>query len=157
MSGYPFCLDVGVAYDLGDSGLQVATTATNVGASRCPNGSGQHPYLSPGPGVIDGCSLRFRAGTRIATDDKRQLPTGNESVAGTDFDFSNGRTLGSQKLDSAFTDLVRDEDGRARVHFLATTDAGSNCGWTSIIRSSNCSPAIPSLPTAAIEASASNR
>ena len=104
MTGYPFSLDVRVAYELGDAGLIVATTATNIGMSPCPYGCGQHPYLSPGTGLIDACTLQLDAGTRILTDAVRQLPTGRERVAGTPFDFSAGKRIGNQKVDFAFTD-----------------------------------------------------
>ena len=120
MTGYPFSLDVSVAYEVGDAGLIVVTTATNIGIAPCPYGCGQHPYLSPGTGLIDACALELDAGTRILTD-VRQVPTGSESVAGTPFDFSRGRPLGNQKVDFAFTDLARDEAGRAWVR-LATPD-----------------------------------
>lgn len=113
MPGYPFLLDVEVAYTLGDGGLQVATTATNLGSAPCPYGAGQHPYLSPGDAVVDGCTLELRAATRITTDDERQLPTGSEPVEGTPFDFRTARPLGEQRLDFAFSDLTRDEDGLA--------------------------------------------
>ncbi|MGI8851625.1 MAG: aldose 1-epimerase family protein [Acidimicrobiales bacterium] len=119
MMGYPFCLDVSVAYELGDGGLVVATTATNLGDTVCPYGCGQHPYLSPGAGLIDACSLELDARTRILTDNERQLPTGREPVAGTPFDFSAGKRLGDQKLDFAFTDLVRDDSRRAWVRLAA--------------------------------------
>ncbi len=119
MMGYPFCLDVSVAYELGDAGLVVATTATNLGDTPCPYGCGQHPYLSPGTGMIDACTLELDARTRILTDNKRQLPTGREPVAGTPFDFSAGKRLADQKLDFAFTDLARDDSGRAWVRLSA--------------------------------------
>ncbi len=35
---------------------------------------------------------------------------------GTPFDFRRPRPIGSTKLDNAFTDLERDDDGLARVH-----------------------------------------
>ena len=119
MMGYPFCLDVSVAYDLGDDGLRVATTATNLGDTPCPYGCGQHPYLSPGTGLIDGCTLKLEARTRVLTDNDRQLPTGREPVAGTAFDFSAGKRLGDQKIDFPFTDLARDDAGRAWVRLSA--------------------------------------
>ncbi len=119
MMGYPFRLDVSVAYELGESGLVVETTALNRGGTPCPYGAGQHPYLSPGAGLIDACTLQCDARTRILTDDERQLPTGRESVAGTPFDFSGGRPLGDQKLDYPFTDLARDDAGRAWVRLSA--------------------------------------
>lgn len=113
MPGYPFLLDVEVDYSLGEEGLMVATSALNAGSQPCPYGCGQHPYLSPGSGLIDDCSLQLEAATRILTDDERQLPTGTEAVAGTPYDFSRPKILGSQRVDFAFTDLVRDSEGRA--------------------------------------------
>jgi aldose 1-epimerase len=113
--GYPFALDVSIAYELGDEGLTVATTAENIGERACPYGAGQHPYISPGGGLIDDCVLELAARTRLLTDDERQLPSGSEPVQGGDFDFSSPRRLGDIQIDSAFTDLVRDADGRAVI------------------------------------------
>lgn len=114
-SGYPFHLMVSVEYLLDDSGLTVATTATNLGTTVLPYGSGQHPYLSPGAGRIDACLLHLDAATRIVTDNERQLPTGDEPVGGSRFDFTTPRRLGELELDYPFTDLTRDDDGRAWV------------------------------------------
>lgn len=113
MQGYPFLLDVEVDYALGVGGLTVTTTATNAGVRPCPYGAGQHPYLSPGVGLIDNCTLQLAAGTRIVTDDERQLPTGTEPVDATPYDFREPRLLGATTLDFAFTELARDADGRA--------------------------------------------
>jgi aldose 1-epimerase len=115
LEGYPFTLDLRVAYELGDDGLTVTTTATNVGTAACPYACGQHPYLSPGQGPIDDCVLELEAETRILTDAERQLPTGLEPVEGTPFDFRVARRLGEQEIDFAFTDLARDDCGRAWV------------------------------------------
>ena len=97
----------------------VSTTATNVGEQTCPYGAGQHPYLSPGSGRIDDCTLELGASTRIVTDNRRQLPTGTAFVEGTDFDFRIAKRLGHQRLDTPFTDLVRDEQGRAWARLTA--------------------------------------
>lgn len=116
LEGYPFSLDVRVAYVLADDGLTVTTTARNTGAHALPYGCGQHPYLSPGGDTtIDDCLLQFDASTRITTDAQRQLPTGAEAVAGGEFDFSTPRPLGDLEIDYAFTDLARDAEGRAWV------------------------------------------
>ena len=119
MAGYPFALDVRIAYELGDDGLQVCTTATNIGDLPCPYGAGQHPYLSPGANLIDDCVLQVPAETRIITDDDRKLPIGHALVEGTPFDFRTPRRLGGQRIDYAFTDLARDDDGIARTRLLA--------------------------------------
>jgi aldose 1-epimerase len=111
--GYPFTLGIGISYELGPKGLTVATTAENLGDRACPYGHGQHPYLSPGSGHIDACTLQLSGSTRIVTDPERQLPIGREPVEGTDFDFLEPRALGEARIDHAFTDLARDDDGRA--------------------------------------------
>ncbi len=112
--GYPFALDVSVEYLLDEHGLTVTTTASNVGDTACPYGCGQHPYLSGGTGLIDTCTLQLEADTRVLTD-ARGLPTDREPVDGTPFDFRNPRPLGDLRVDSAFTDLARDDAGRARA------------------------------------------
>jgi aldose 1-epimerase len=114
MPGYPFTLDVRIDYRLGAHGLEVTTTATNAGDSACPYGCGQHPYLSPGAGLVDECILQLDAATRITTDE-RGLPTGREDVAGTPFDFRKGTRVGTLRVDSAFADLGRDDEQRARA------------------------------------------
>ena len=115
LKGYPFALEVAVDYRLDDQGLQVTTTATNVGDRPAPYGCGQHPYLSPGDGLVDDCTVELDAATRICTDAERQLPTGTEPVEGTAYDFRSARRLGELEVDYAFTDLARDERGRAWV------------------------------------------
>ena len=115
IEGYPFLLDVQVEYALTHDGLRVVTTATNLGDVPCPYGAGQHPYLSPGPGLLDQCTLELDAETRIVTDPVRQLPVGAESVENTPFDFRTGQLLGALRVDFAFTGLARDASGRAWV------------------------------------------
>ena len=56
--GYPFSLGISVEYALLDTGLQVRTTATNLGTDPCPFGSGAHPYLTLGTATIDRLILR---------------------------------------------------------------------------------------------------
>jgi aldose 1-epimerase len=115
-SGWPFALEVSVAYSLGEGGLEVETRAENIGPGPCPFGSGQHPYLSPGAdAALDGCTLSLSAATRILTDPERQLPVAREPVEGSAFDFRSPRTIGALRIDHGFTDLERDGDGHAWV------------------------------------------
>lgn len=123
LPGYPFALDVRVEYTLGEDGLAARTTATNIGDAACPYGSGQHPYLSPGIGLIDDCVLQLQADTWIDTANERQLPTGRRPTRGSAMDFSGGRRLGDQRLDFPFTDLVRDQDRRAWVRLTGADGA----------------------------------
>lgn len=123
LTGYPFTLDLRISYELSGAGLTVATTATNIGASACPYGSGQHPYLSAGGGLIDDCVLQVPVATRIPTDERRQLPRGREAVEGSVYDFRSPRRLADQRLDDPFTDLVRDSDGNATVTLRSSDGA----------------------------------
>lgn len=110
--GYPFDLAVELDYELGVDGLTVTTALENRGERPAPIGHGQHPYLSGGGGPIDDCELQHPGRIRVLTDD-RQLPSGKEPVAGTEFDFSEPRPLGGLEIDFAFEDLRRDGEGRA--------------------------------------------
>ncbi len=112
--GYPFTLGLGIEYALSEGGLSVRTTARNLGAVACPYGCGQHPYLTLGTPTVDTIELQA-PGRRVLISDERDLPTGSEPVDATEYDFSAARTIGTTKLDNAFTDLARDDDGRARV------------------------------------------
>ncbi len=115
LQGYPFSLDVRVSYHLDETGLSVTTTATNIGDRPAPYACGQHPYLSPGVGTVGDCTLHLQADTRILTDPDRQLPVGREDVAGTAYDFRDGKRIEHLAIDDAFTDLHRDERGRSWV------------------------------------------
>jgi aldose 1-epimerase len=118
--GYPFALDVEVAYELRADGLVVRSTATNIGDVACPYGCGHHPYLSPGEGMIDDGSIRLTAATRIIANGEPHVPAGRAPVDDTPFDLRSGRAVGGMRLDDAFTDLERDERGRAHVLFRGT-------------------------------------
>lgn len=121
MKGYPFCLDVRIAYELDGEGLRVTTSATNVGVTAAPWACGAHPYLSPGAGLVDEAVLEFDARLRLETD-ARQLPLAAVPVAGTPYDFSGGRQIGKLKIDYAFSELARDANGCARVRFTGVDD-----------------------------------
>ncbi len=113
--GWPWQLDLAVAYDLGESGLTVTTSVTNAGGpGSCPIGIGWHPYLAAFGGLVDDLVLHVPAGTSYLSDE-RGLPVSKEPVDGTDDDFRTPHRVGRAKLDVAFTDLERDSTGRAIV------------------------------------------
>jgi aldose 1-epimerase len=121
--GYPFTLALRLEYVLSERGLAVRTTATNVGRDACPYGCGAHPYLMVGTETVDAVELLAPAATVLHSDD-RGLPIGSAAVDGTEYDFRRPRAIGSTKLDNAFTDLERGEDGLARVR-LRDPEAGA--------------------------------
>ena len=121
--GYPFSLALTVEYALSTSGLTVRTTATNVGDDACPYGSGAHPYLTVGTETVDAVILRVPVRT-VLHSNERGLPVDAVPVEGTEYDFRRPRPIGSTKLDHAFTDLKRDQDGRARVELAGRPGMG---------------------------------
>jgi aldose 1-epimerase len=115
--GYPFALAVEVAYTLSAEGLEVRTAAHNAGARPAPFGSGQHPYFRAGTPRVDDTLLLLPARTYLLTDD-RSIPRGRAAVAGTEFDFRTERPIGPLQLDTCFTDLERDADGRFHAQLM---------------------------------------
>ena len=112
--GYPFTLALRIEYALAAGGLSVTTKATNVGADPCPYGGGAHPYLTAGTETVDTAILHVPARS-VMRSDAHGIPVGTEPVDGTPYDFRRPRPIGATRLDNAFTDLDRDEDGIARV------------------------------------------
>jgi aldose 1-epimerase len=118
-AGYPFTLALEVEYELSETGLRVTMRAENVGAERAPYGAGHHPYVRAELGRVDATVLRLPA-TRFLELDMRQVPTGRLiDVAGSPYDFREGRPIGDTRLDNAFTAMERDVDGLARVEVRA--------------------------------------
>lgn len=113
--GYPFLLDLEARYALSEEdGLTVRITATNPGPGPAPCGIGNHPYLTPGPGKVDDLRLHLPARSYYETDENL-IPRRRTSVDGTPYDFREPRTIGGTRLDTCFTDLRPDADGRVRI------------------------------------------
>ena len=111
--GYPFSLLLEMAYHVGREGLSVTTTAHSTDGGPIPFGLGFHPYLRAGLEEIDGAILQLPAHHTVDLDG-RGVPTGGlTAVEGTEHDFTTPRAVGATVLDTAFTTLDRDTDGRA--------------------------------------------
>ncbi|HSS67834.1 MAG TPA: hypothetical protein VLK34_04740, partial [Nocardioidaceae bacterium] len=95
--GYPFTLDLTVAYDLSADGLRLTFSAANSGDSPAPYGLGAHPYLTVGR-QVDDCILDLPA-AQYCTVDARGLPGPLQPVDGTPYDFRTPRPVGPTKLD----------------------------------------------------------
>jgi aldose 1-epimerase len=126
--GYPFALRVAVEYSLTPAGVTIRTTAENVGRSALPYAEGFHPYISAGTPVIDECLLRIPARTWLPTDG-RGIPKARKDVEGSAYDFRSLREIGATKLDTGFTDLIRDADGMARLELVARNDSRRVTIW----------------------------
>jgi galactose mutarotase-like enzyme len=114
---YPWRLELTLAYRLSQGGLTVVVHATNASGVPAPFGIGFHPYLTVGV-PVDHARLRLPASGRLVTDE-RALPVGEEEVDGTAFDFATARTIGNTQLDTCFTGLRREDQGRCRARVEA--------------------------------------
>jgi aldose 1-epimerase len=108
--GYPFLLQLRVAYELSESGLTVETTAENRGRDPLPFGLAHHPYIA---GRADDAEVTLPAATRLNVND-RKLPIGRAPN-----ELPRSFVVGDREIDATFTDL---EDrqvtvGRHRVWF----------------------------------------
>jgi aldose 1-epimerase len=112
--GYPFRLDLTVSYDLGEDGLSVAMTAQNQGTTPAPYGVGQHPYVTVGTLAVDEAVLTVPAADWLRCDE-RGLPVATEPVADSPYDFRAPRPIGDTVLDTPYTGLARDGEGRVVV------------------------------------------
>lgn len=113
-AGYPFALHLSVEYRVSGVGLSARVTATNLGRRSCPYGMGVHPYLRVDDETLELSWLEAPGAVRLLTDDQA-IPVGTAEVAATPFDFRTSTRILGTELDTAFTDLRRDEQGRAWV------------------------------------------
>lgn len=119
MQGYPFALDLTARHELGESGLTVTFTARNIGTAAAPFAYAPHPYLASGSGaLVDLDVLHVPAETCLLPDDDA-INTVSAPCETSGADFRTPRAVGTQKLDTTYTDLARGADGRGRVEFTA--------------------------------------
>ncbi|MGW1678077.1 aldose 1-epimerase family protein [Saccharopolyspora sp. NPDC002376] len=114
--GYPFQLSFQIEFAVDDSGVRSTLTAKNVGRTAAPFGTANHTYLAAGADRIDGIVFELPASTHYLVND-RLIPTGKDSVEGSQYDYRQARPIGDTKMDTAFTDLTRGPDGNAVVRF----------------------------------------
>lgn len=127
--GYPFRLDLRVAYELSDAGLTVELEATNVGDAAAPYGCAPHPYLVAGPGRVDDWTLELPAAEYLEVTPDRLLPVKVSSVEGTPFDFRTPRTIGTTFIDHAFTRIAFEADGKAHARLRCGDGTGVEMTW----------------------------
>ncbi|GAT74370.1 galactose mutarotase [Microbacterium sp. HM58-2] len=114
-TGYPYLVDTTVTYALSSDGVEVTHTLTNRSSESAPVALGTHPFVTIGDVDPHDLVLRIPAQTAFETDE-RMLPTGTRSA---DAALRDGVRLGDVSLDTGFTDLARDEDGRVRTSLTA--------------------------------------
>ncbi|MDX6326510.1 MAG: aldose 1-epimerase [Nocardioidaceae bacterium] len=101
--GYPFVLDLAVAYGLSENGLRVDISARNLSGAPAPYGHGAHPFLTVGRRINE-CELTLPASTRCEAD-ARGIPGPAEPVGGGPYDFRRPRLVGTTAFDHPFGGL----------------------------------------------------
>lgn len=114
-TGYPYLIETSVTYLLTDAGIEVIHVLTNRSADPAPVALGTHPFVTIGDVDPHELVLRVPAATAFETDE-RMLPTGTRPA---DAALRDGIRLGDASLDTGFTDLTRDGDGRVRTSLTA--------------------------------------
>jgi aldose 1-epimerase len=144
--GYPWQLQLRVTWSVSADGLKAEHSVTNLSDRPAPFGLCVHPYVHI-PGVaVDDLTVTVPAHSRLLSD-SRLLPIGAARVAGTEYDFTEGRRLGPMVLDTAFGDLDRDADGISQVTLEAADGRGIACWadesfpWWQVYSSDTLSPA----------------
>ncbi|MVA75666.1 aldose epimerase [Auraticoccus sp. F435] len=134
--GWPGTVEATITHRLDADGLTVEVTATNTGPRDIPFGYAAHPYLTVGEDTVDDVSVLLPADTYLEVDE-RLLPVRLSAVDGRPEDLRDGAQLGQRVLDTAFTDLHRDDDGRWRIVLRrgereAVMWAGPEFGWAQL-------------------------
>jgi aldose 1-epimerase len=113
MKQWPFAHTIEVTYRLANGVLEVRTAITNLSADAMPVAIGFHPYFQLTDSPRDEWEISVGARTRW-TLDANKVPTGDTSPIEQLFPEQRVR-LRPYNLDAVFSDLVRDEQGRATM------------------------------------------
>lgn len=126
--GWPYVLDVAVAYALTPTGLRWTVEGHNPGTTAAPWGSSVHPYLVAGPGRVDDWEVQLDAAQVLTVDDDRLLPTGVVDVGTTDLDLRTRRSLRGLAIDHAYTGVAGAD--RATATVWAADGGGVAMHWS---------------------------
>lgn len=113
---WPFAHDYEMTYRLAGGVLEVQVTVTNLSADPMPISLGYHPYYRIPDVSRDEWTLHLPARKMIVTDN-RLVATGEFKPK----ELPDPLPLKTHNLDTGFTDLERDADGRA--HFWIESGA----------------------------------
>lgn len=114
MKQWPFAHTIEMTYALHAGVLEVRTTITNASVEPMPVAIGFHPYFQLTDSPRDDWTLAVGARTHWKLSPSK-LPTGETEPIGSVFDRPAAAALRGRVLDDVFSDLDRDDQGRAVV------------------------------------------
>ncbi len=118
--GYPFILRLEESYTLTEQGLEVQTTAQNIGTVPLPYGAGHHFYFTVGTDLVNDAVLRVPARSYFRANERMLPLLPPVSVENTPFDFRAPHSIGDLVLDTGYADLIF-VDGWSSVTLSAPT------------------------------------
>ncbi len=108
MAQFPFAHTIAMTYRLRDGALEVETEIENLSSEAMPLSLGYHTYYRLNDSARDDWKVHVAAKSRLLASDAL-IPTGEKKP----FQVADSLRLGDNKLDDAFSDLIRGSDGRA--------------------------------------------
>jgi len=114
MKQWPFAHVIEITHRLQDGVLEVQTTIVNMSEEPMPVAIGFHPYYQLTDSARDDWTLSVGASThwRLTSN---TMPTGETEPIERFFPTPTAVPLGDYALDDVFSDLVRDQRGRATI------------------------------------------
>jgi aldose 1-epimerase len=114
MKQFPFAHTIEMTHRLRDGVLEVATRIENLSIEPMPVAVGFHPYFQLTDSLRDEWTLSVAARTHWPLTSSK-MPTGETQPIATFFPDPDAVTLKDFDLDDVFSDLVRDQAGRAAM------------------------------------------
>ena len=112
MKQFPFAHTIEMTHRLHEGVLEVRTRIQNLGVDPMPVSIGFHPYFQLTDSPRDEWTIAVGARTRWLLG-KDKIPTGETRPIADLFPDPQAAALRDHRLDDVFSDLVRDEQGRA--------------------------------------------
>lgn len=114
MKQFPFAHTLTMTYRLQDGALEVRTRIDNMSSEPMPVAIGFHPYFQLTDSTRDEWTLSIAAQTHWLLD-PRKIPTGETEPIVRMLADPKNVSVKAAPLDDVFTDLERDEQGRATM------------------------------------------
>ena len=114
MKQFPFAHRISMTYRLQEGVLEVNTSITNMSAEPMPVSVGFHPYFRLTDSTREEWTFSVPARTHWLLA-QNKVPTGETEPIERLFPDPQSAALKDYNLDDVFSDLVRDEQGRAHV------------------------------------------
>lgn len=130
--GWPFLLDTAVRYALGDDGITVTHSVTNLSGRPAPWAVGAHPYLRVGEVPSEQLTVTLTGASRLELDARLTPVAVHRFDSGPlrpdDIDLREGRPAAGLALNTGYGELAN-RDRRADIAWLDAPDSRRTTLW----------------------------